>query len=230
MDAGSRLSSSFRVGVARAEDLVPQERVRLSKCPKSHAWKVVEIATISLRSDVLSGCVDRVRLSITTRQDQIWQRKVEQSLDDWVEHESVSRFSVRNCERFEKKRRRKIVRFFLTKFLRLSSFKASISPVRRRQWSSSSCWSWIVEIVWSGHRSRTALSRWVAPVLERPCTWPNWLRSCHTSLTGFVYKCHFLLLQRVTFLVSVGQFPIFMFSALVFGHHSCLHCRWLIWF
>ena len=46
-------------------------------------------------------CEQSQVIKLTSRQDQIWQRKVEQSLDDWVGHESASRFGARNCERFE---------------------------------------------------------------------------------------------------------------------------------
>ena len=57
---------------------------------------------ISLKSKVLSGCANSVKLSLASSLDQIWQRTVEQNLDEWVEHESASRFLVRIWEPFEK--------------------------------------------------------------------------------------------------------------------------------
>ena len=80
-------------------------------------------AVVSLRSEVLSGCVKRVRFSITSSQDHIWQRTVEQYLDFWVGHESASRFLVRSRERcLSKERRRKYFAFFSHFLLELRVF------------------------------------------------------------------------------------------------------------
>ena len=104
---------------------------------------------------------------------------------------------------------------------------SGISPVRRGQWSSPSCWSWMVEIVWSGHRSWTALSREVAPVQERPSTWAKCApvtRPLQDLCTNVTFCC--FSESRSWFLWDT--FP-FLCAVPWFLKHSCLHYRWFLW-
>ena len=56
-------------------------------------------------------CEQSEVIKVTSSHDQIWQRTVEQNLDDWIEHEPASRFFERIRERIGGSREGKILRF-----------------------------------------------------------------------------------------------------------------------
>ena len=59
-------------------------------------------------------CEQSEVIKVTSSQDQIWQRTVEQNLDGWVGHEPASRFLERSRERFEKVEKERNPSIFVT--------------------------------------------------------------------------------------------------------------------